>query len=62
MRLDPKTLAVLAVARRSRLQEGRPHFDLTPAEIEQSTSTAMRLADASKGQLEARGGADFPPS
>jgi hypothetical protein len=62
MRLDRKTLAVLASARRGRFQGGRPHLCLSPEEIEESTRTAMRLADASRGQVEARGGgADITP-
>jgi hypothetical protein len=52
---DRDNLKVLAAGRRSRLQSnGRPRFDLTHAEIERSTQTAMRLADASKSQAEAR--------
>lgn len=52
---DRDNLKVLAAGRRNRLQSnGRPRFDLTDAEIERSTQTAMRLADASKSQAEAR--------
>ena len=52
---DRDNLKVLAAGRRSRLQSnGRPRFDLTDAEVERSTQTAMRLADASKSQAEAR--------
>lgn len=52
---DRDNLKVLAAGRRGRLQSnGRPHLDLTDAEIERSTQTAMRLADASKAQAEAR--------
>lgn len=44
-------LKVLAAGRRGRLQSnGRPRFDLTDAQIERSTQTATRLADASKSQ------------
>lgn len=60
---DRDNLKVLAAGRRSRLQSnGRPRFDLTDAEIERSTQTAMRLADASKSQAEARATADRPLS
>jgi hypothetical protein len=60
---DPDNLKVLAAGRRSRLQSnGRPRFDLTDAEIERSTQTAMRLADASKSQAEARATAGKPLS
>lgn len=60
---DRDNLKVLAAGRRSRLQSnGRPRFDLTDAEIERSTQTAMRLADASKSQAEARAAADRPLS
>lgn len=60
---DRDNLKVLAAGRRSRLQSnGRPRFDLTDAEIERSTQTAMRLADASKSQAEARASADKPLS
>jgi len=52
---DRDNLEILAAGRRKRLQSnGRPRFDLTEAEIERSTQTAMRLADASKSQAEAR--------
>lgn len=52
---DCDSLKVLAAGRRSRLQSnGRPRFNLTDAEVERSTQTAMRLADASKSQAEAR--------
>lgn len=52
---DRNNLKILAAGRRHRLQSnGRPRFDLTDAEIERSTQTAMRLADASKSQAEAR--------
>lgn len=57
---DRDTLTILATARRNRIQSnGRPRFDLTAEEIERSTRTAMRLADASKSQAEARAGADI---
>lgn len=60
---DRDNLKVLAAGRRSRLQSnGRPRFDLTDAEIERSTQTAMRLADASKAQAEARATASKPLS
>jgi len=56
---DRDTLKTLATARRNRLQSnGRPRLDLTEEEIERSTQTAMRLADASKSQAEARAGVD----
>lgn len=56
---DRDTLKTLATARRNRLQSnGRPRFDLTEEEVERSTQTAMRLADASKSQAEARISAD----
>lgn len=58
---DRDNLKVLAAGRRSRLQSnGRPRFDLTDAEVERSTQTAMRLADASKSQAEARATAGKP--
>lgn len=50
---DRGSLKVLAAGRRNRLQShGRPRFDLTDAEIERSTQTAMRLANASRSQVE----------
>jgi hypothetical protein len=56
---DRDKLMVLATDRRNRIQSnGRPRFDLTDEEIERSTRTAMRLADASKSQAEARAGAN----
>jgi hypothetical protein len=62
MRHDRDTLTILATARRNRLQSnGRPKVDLTAEEIERSTGIAMRLADASKSQAEARAGADTTP-
>lgn len=55
MRHDRDILIRLADARRRRLRaDGRPVFDLTTQEVEQSTKTAMRLADASKSQVAAR--------
>lgn len=52
---DRDKLMILANGRRNRLQSnGRPRFDLTEEELERSTKTAMRLADASKSQAEAR--------
>lgn len=60
---DRDNLKVLAAGRRNRLQSnGRPRFDLTDAEIERSTQTAMHLADASKSQAEARATAGKPLS
>jgi hypothetical protein len=48
-------LMLLATDRRNRIQNnGRPRFDLTDEEVVRSTRTAMRLADASKSQAEAR--------
>lgn len=59
MSRDRDTLRILATARRNRLQSnGRPRFDLTEEELERSTQTAMRLADASKSQAEMRRGAN----
>lgn len=55
MALDRDKLMILATDRRRRMQNnGRPRFDLTDEEIERSTGTAVRLADASKPQAEAR--------
>lgn len=52
---DRDELMVLATDRRNRMQgNGRPRFDLAEEEIERSARTAMRLADASKLQAEAR--------
>ena len=63
MRHDRDTLTRLAENRRQRLQSnGRPVFALTAQEIERSTRTAMRLADASKSQAEARANGRFPLS
>jgi hypothetical protein len=56
---DRDKLKILATDRRNRMQSnGRPRFDLTDEEIKRSTQTAMRLADASKSQAEARTGAN----
>jgi hypothetical protein len=56
---DRDKLKILATDRRDRIQSnGRPRFDLTDEEIGRSTQTAMRLADASKSQAEARAGAN----
>lgn len=56
---DRHKLMILATGRRNRMQSnGRPRFDLTDEEVERSTRTAMRLADASKSQAEARAGAN----
>jgi hypothetical protein len=56
---DRDKLMILAADRRDRMQgDGRPRFDLSDEEIARSTRTAMRLADASKSQVEARAGAD----
>lgn len=60
---DRDNLEILAAGRRNRLQSnGRPRFDLTDAEVERSTQTAMRLADASKSQAGARATAGKPLS
>lgn len=57
MRRD--ALKTLAAGRRHRLQSSaRPKLDLTAEEIERSTGTAMRLAEASRSQAEARASAD----
>lgn len=59
MSRDRDKLMILATGRRDRMQgNGRPRFDLTDEEIERSTRAAMRLADASRSQAEARAGAD----
>jgi hypothetical protein len=56
---DRDKLMILATGRRNRMQSnGRPRFDLTAEEVERSTRTAMRLADASKSQAEPRVGAN----
>jgi hypothetical protein len=54
---DRSLLLRLAAKRRERTgPDGRPTFDLTADERERSAHTAMRLADASKSQVEARAG------
>jgi hypothetical protein len=56
---DREMLMILATDRRRRMQsDGRPRFDLTNEEIERSTRIAMRIANASKSQAEARGSAN----
>jgi hypothetical protein len=55
---DRDELMILATDRLSRMQSnGRPRFDLTDEEIERSTRTAMRLADASRSQAETQANA-----
>ncbi len=55
MRSDRETLAFLAATRRRRLRaRGRDVFNLSSEEVRSSTHAAMRLADASKSQVEAR--------
>lgn len=55
---DRNNLKVLAAGRRSRLQSnGRPCFDLTDAEIERSTQTAI----ASSGCVQVPGGSASDP-
>jgi hypothetical protein len=57
MRRD--ALKTLAAGRRHRLQgSAHPKLDLTAEEIERSTGTAMRLAEASRSQAEERASAD----
>lgn len=52
---DADILTKLAANRRARIgDDGRPRFDLTQEELERSTEVAMRLADASKSQIEQR--------
>jgi hypothetical protein len=52
-------LKIIAAGRRRRLGDSAPpKLDLTAEEIERSTGTAMRLADASRTQAEARASAD----
>ena len=54
MRHDQKILRDLAEHRRRRMRpNGRPCFNLTQAELASSTYVAMRLAKASKSQVEA---------
>ena len=53
--MDPAILESLAAARRARmLPDGRLRFELSPELIEGSISGAMRLAEASRPQVEAR--------
>lgn len=55
MRHDLETLLRLAENRRRRLDaDGRPVFELTDREVEASTHSAMRIAQASKSQVAAR--------
>lgn len=52
-------LKILAAGRRRRLRDNAPpKLDLTAEEIERSTGTAMRLAEASRSQAEERASAD----
>jgi hypothetical protein len=59
MHHDRDMLQALAEDRRRRLVDGRPVFGLSDAEIERSTRTAMKLADASKAQVAARTSPDL---
>lgn len=55
MRHDRDTLIRLAENRRRRMgADGRPRLELSDTDVERSTTTAMRLAEASKSQVEAR--------
>lgn len=55
MAIDRAILESLAAARRERmLPDGRFHFDLSPELMEGSTRGAMRIAEASRPQVEAR--------
>jgi hypothetical protein len=55
MAVDRAILEKLAAARRARMVPGgRFRFDLSPELIEGSTHGAMRLAGASRPQVEAR--------
>jgi hypothetical protein len=55
MRHDQDTLLRLAESRRRRLgANGRPTFEITRDEAEASARSAMRLAQASKSQVEDR--------
>jgi hypothetical protein len=56
---DRDMLQALAADRRRRLVDGRPVFALSDAEIERSTRTAMKLADASKAQVATRTSPDL---
>jgi hypothetical protein len=59
MAVDRAILENLAADRRARmLPNGRFRFNLSPELIEGSTRAAMRLADASRPQVEARLKAD----
>lgn len=61
MRYDEKTLMRLAENRERRLRaNGRPKFGLTMDEAEASARSAMRLAQASKSQVERRMGCRRP--
>lgn len=63
MAVDRAILENIAADRRARtLPDGRFHFDLSPELIEGSTRGAMRLAGASRPQVEARLKADETPS
>lgn len=58
MRHDPAILERLAASRERRMGEnGRPLFEITLEEAEASARTAMRLARASKSQVQMRPGA-----
>jgi hypothetical protein len=53
MRDDRNILQLLAANREARLgDDGRPRFELREDELERSTHTAMRLAQAAKSQIE----------
>lgn len=55
MAVDRAILENIAAARRERmLPDGRFQFDLSPELLEGSTRGAMRLAEASRPQVEAR--------
>ena len=54
MRHDHDTLLRLAQNRQRRIVNGRPRFDLTVEDAEASAYAAMRLAEASKSQVESR--------
>jgi len=56
-------LKILAAGRHHRLQNSaQPRFDLSAEEIERSTGTVMRLADASRSQAKARGADSTGPA
>ncbi len=62
MAYESDKLMVLAIGRRNRMQSNRrPRFDLTDEEIERSTRTAMRLADASKPKAEVQASSNATP-